>query len=476
MRIPLTGGAYEARSIIANAQRSVNLFPERNPEPDDAPVPVTQYLTPGLTLLATLPVPAPGRGMYRASNGSLYYAAGATLYSVAPNWALTALGPIAASNTIVSMSDNGVTLVAVDGSPNGYQVTLGTNGLSPITDPNFLGSVRCDFMDTFLLFDQPGTANFFISQSDAVTFDGTDVVQKNTYPDPLVGVIELHNEVWLIGTLTTEIWYNAGAALFPFQQMPGVFIEHGCLAPYSICKQDTSVFWLGADQQGQAIVFEGIGYTARRISTHAIEDLIQGFPSAADAIGFTYQQDGHVFYFLTFPTGDRTLVYDKSIGLWHERAWLDGNGDLHRHRANCGCSAYGSIVVGDWQNGNLYALDLNNYTDNGNPIPRIRSFPHIVEDGDRIFYDRFIADMDVGEILGATTDSPPQISLRWSDTKGRTWSNAVEQSLGSTGEFDTNLQWRRLGYARDRVFELSWSAQAKTALNGAFVEVRKAGT
>ena len=147
-------------------------------------------------------------------------------------------------------------------------------------------------------------------------------------------------------------------------------------------------------------------------------------------------------------------------------------------------------IVGDWQNGNIYQLDPNSYTDyvdgagsysNGTyPIPRIRSFPHAIQDSKRITYNQFIADMDVGtndgSIDGSSSANPPKILLRWSDDKGRTWGNYVSQSLGAAGQYGTNIQWRRCGMARDRVFELSWSAPNATALNGAFIDMAIHGT
>jgi hypothetical protein len=60
--------------------------------------------------------------------------------------------------------------------------------------------------------------------------------------------------------------------------------------------------------------------------------------------------------------------------------------------------------------------------------------------------------------------------LRWSDTRGKSWGNAIKTSLGKEGEYLTSLQFQRLGMARDRVFELSWSAPVKTALLGAWVQ------
>jgi len=136
-------------------------------------------------------------------------------------------------------------------------------------------------------------------------------------------------------------------------------------------------------------------------------------------------------------------------------------------------NAYGKIVAGDWENGNLYELDLDTYTDNGQPISRIRSFPLLMNEAKRISYNMFIADMEVGDddgsIDGSTAVSPPVVSLRWSNDRGKTWGNRLQQSIGAAGEYGTCVQWQRTGQARYRVFELSWSAPCKTALNGAYV-------
>jgi len=51
--IPLTSGAYQAQSQIANAQRCVNLYPEFNPEKTRPAMPVTHYPRPGLLILCS---------------------------------------------------------------------------------------------------------------------------------------------------------------------------------------------------------------------------------------------------------------------------------------------------------------------------------------------------------------------------------------------------------------------------------------
>ena len=394
------------------------------------------------------------------------------MYAISSTWALTLLGTIAPNTTPCSMADNGTTLVLVDGTTSGYTIDLATNAFAALVDPtgSFVGADRVRYLDTFFLFNKPGTKFFYTSLSNEVVFDPLYIAGKVGYADNLIALEVMHREIWLIGDKTTEIWFDAGSAAFPFQLVPGAFIQHGCTAKNSVAAQDLAVFWLSKDPQGANIVLMGSNYNVERISTHAIEHQFATYSTVSDAIGYIYQEEGHMFYVLNFPTADATWVYDISQKLWHERVWLDGNGIEHRHRSNVFAHAYGSYVVGDWQNGNLYALDQNSYTDNGAPIKRVRSFPHTLNELKRIIYRKFIADMQTGAQTDPTATAPV-LSLRWSDDRGASWSNYVTQPLGAVGQFLQNIQFRRLGMSRDRVFELTWSSPVMTALNGAFVDV-----
>lgn len=508
MKAPLVSGAYQARSVISSAQRCVNLYGEKN-EPD-APFPFTFYLTPGLKVLATIVADnvltdqfgdplldefgdeltdgdadplQPSRCAYTASNGDFYEVLGQTVYYTPPNWIRIPLGQIATSGTPVSMADNGLAILLVDGSSNGYAIDLTTKRFAPVSGQNgaFYGGDRVDYVDTFFLLNRPGTAQWYISLSNvdfsnltgtvsptatAAAFDPLDIVSKTGHPDPIQALIVMHREVWLIGTQTTEVWYDAGASDFAFAELPGVFIEHGAVAKYSIAKQDLSVFWLSQDLQGQAIVLMGNQYAAKRISTHAIEQQIQQYSDVTDAIGFTYQQLGHTFYVLTFPSGDATWVYDVAEGLWHERTWTDEDGKEHRWRGNNCANAYGVNVAGDWETGALYQLDLNTFTDNGDPIVRRRGFPIMRQDNSRVEYTRLVLDMAVGDVPDTLVTQEPQVSLRYSDDGGKGWSNPRLGGIGAAGEYNRSVVFPRLGMGRRRVFEMFWDCPNFTALNG----------
>ncbi len=580
MKIALSQGSYEAKSIIAEAQKSINLYQEKNPE--DAPFPITHYLTPGLIRLSTgasLSNINPVRCTFRTSTGLLYVVIGTKVYYVDPAFVFTSVGTIDAGTNPVAMQDNGLVILIADNTANLYAIDISSGApgtFAQVTDPNIYGATRVDVLDTFFILNVPNTNQWYISLSEVnfdmltgvagsiltgsitaagtggtngtytnvsltggtgtgaiatiiitgneastvtittpgtgyvvgdvlaaspgslsgftwavatvggTAFDPLDIATKITYPDAIQSLIVMHGEIWLVGTLTTEIWYNSGAADFTFQILPGTFIEHGTLAPYSLCKQDLSVYWISQDEQGQAIVIKGTGYQAKRISNFAIENTLSTYETVADCIGFTYQQEGHTFVVFSFPSANATWVYDETVGLWHQRCWTDNNGNLNRHRLNVGCNAYNKNIIGDWQNGNLYALDLDTYTDNVDglglnadgtyPISRIRSWPVEINENNRISHNSFRADMQVGSTLNTQSSNPPVVSLRWSDDRGVTYNNYLQQSLGAQGQYLTNLQWRRLGMARGRVYELSWSANGETALNGAWVTVTPAQT
>jgi len=485
MQIPLSGGSYTAQNVVANVQRCVNLYPESNSQ--GAQYPYTYYPTPGLTLIVAPPLPGIYRCLYPASNGKLYGVIGGNVYYINSSWEYTKLGEIDNLVTPVAMADNGNTIVVVDGTTSGYFINMLTNVMVQIADANFLGASRADYLDTFLLFNQPGTKNFYSTLSNVTTFDPLYKAAKTGYPDDLISLIVVHREIWLLGRLTSEIWFNAGNPTFPFSIVQGVFLQFGCIAPYSVVRHGLEIFWLHQDKDGKALVMMGVSYQAKTISTYAVEQAIQTYAKIDDAIGMTYQIQGHVFYVLTFPSADKTWVFDKEEALWHELAWIDNNGIEHRHRANCMAFAYGKNLAGDWQNGNLYQVDPKNFTDNGDKVIRRRSFQTLGNESKRTQYKSFAADMGVGEgaqlISGSFNNdfnddfdilsddqSDLQVFLRWSDDRGKTWSNPMGQTLGAKGEYSAIPAWNRLGMGRNRVFELFWSCATKTALNGANVE------
>lgn len=472
--IYLTSGAYQSKSVTANVQRCVNLYPEENPKDTQPSSPTTHYVRPGKVLLSSPDVPGRARGLYTATNGDLYAVVGSNVYFVDGAYAFHLLGAIDPGSSIVYFADNGEhagnAMVIVDGTANGYVVTLSTHAFAPLVDPTglFVGSDIVLYVQTFFLFNWPGTQNWYISLSDSTSFNALDVAGKAGYSDNIIMIGVRQREVWLIGSLTSEPWSLTGAADFPFESIPSTFIAHGCIAKYSVIPADGKLFWLTNDLQGKAIFVKSEGYEVKRISHYGIEQMIQKFIDLPDCVGSSYQIEGHTFLVWTFRNDDKTLVYDISNGQWHEEAWTDNNGVLHRDRTLLYANAYGKIVGLDWETGDLVHIDPETYEDNdGTAITCIRSFPHVLSGMNRITHWALVADIQCGTIEDPTRN--PILNMRYSDDRGQTFSTTLQTSMGMTGQYDTSPQFNNLGMARDRVYEFFWAEKMETALNAVYL-------
>ena len=315
------------------------------------------------------------------------------------------------------------------------------------------GSQVCE-IDTFFLYTNPLSTEFGASNSGSAASQPLSFSYKDGAADFLVTDFALNRELFLLGERTGEVWTDQGLFPFPFLRLPGTSIQHGCAAVFSIARLGESFAWLSKDDRGQGLVYKMEGYVPTKISTPAMEAQIATYAVIADARAFSYQQAGHEFFMLTFPSADVTWCYDVTTAMWHKRAWRDTFNVLHRHRANCAAVFANRIVVGDWQNGNLYYFDLTNFTDNGAPLICLRRASHLTVDLKRVTYVALQLQFQPGVGLVSGQGSNPQAMLRWSDDGGSTWSTEHWRSIGTEGAYKNRCIWRVLGQARDRIFEV----------------------
>lgn len=443
-------------------------------------MPTTHYPRPGKISRWSPPVAGTGRGLYCASNGDLYAIVNDTLYLINPAYGWNSIGVIAPGTNPVSMADNGVTggaeIALVDGTITGYQISMTTYAFSPIVDGTglFTGADIVAYLETYFLFNTvPNTQNWVISQPNSLTFDVLDVAAKAAYADNLISLGVRSKEVWLFGNKSsTEPWILSGAVDFPFEAMPSTFIPYGSAAKYGTIFADTSLYWISINQQGQAIFLKTEGYNPKRISTHAIENMVQNFALISDAIGQSFQVEGHTFILWHFPTADKTLVFDQSTDQWAEWAYIDADGALHRDRACFYASAYNKNFAQDWETGEVYEITTEAYDDDGDPITFIRGFPVLEQGLDRSTHNAIRIYMEFGTESDPNAEMPVGL-LYISDNNGRTFYDPIELPLGAQGEYETVAQATRLGQARQRVYEWVWSANVKTALNGVYIDAEK---
>ena len=504
------GSSYVARSINAADNRLVNLFPEAIP--DGGKEAGFLNRAPGLQFLQTVGT-GPIRGLWaHQTNGSDFYVvSGVEVYKLTSTSATPQLLGTVSGTGPVSIADNGAVIFFACNGPS-YTYNEPTGEFNQITDVNFPGAVTVAYIDNLFVFNEPNSQRIWsVDTVDPVTatyiyplvFNALDLSSADGSPDGVVAINVDHRQMWVFGTDSVEVWYNAGLANFPLTPVQGAFNEIGCVAAFSIAKLDNALFWLGTDARGQGIVYKNNGYSGVRVSTHAIEYAIAQYGNISDAVAYTYQQEGHAFYVLNFPSASKTWVYDVSVQAWHERA--SGNQNQYRHRSNCQCNFGGTIIVGDFENGNIYAFDLDVYADNGEIQKWLRSWralPTGQNNLKRTAHHSLQLDAESGVGLNGIDPSTPlealltessselltesgedilvsvatvqgvnpQAMLRWSDDGGHTWSNEHWRSMGAIGQYGFRTIWRRLGMTeklRDRVYEVSGTDPVKIAIMGA---------
>lgn len=484
----LLGQPYAGKGLIASGQQAINVYGEANDK--SAPVPITYYQFPGTDLYSTPLNPGISRCNYRTSKGTAYTVVGPTVYLQQNNGVMVFVGSIPDRASKVYMADNGLAVIVVDGSNEGWAIDISTNDFGQIIDPSFYGADQVCFLDTFFCLNRPDTNQFYISLSEVTyalltagtSFDPLDIAAKAGSADPIVGLFTVNKNLWLVGELTTEPWIGTGAADFYFQQVQGAYINHGCIAPNSIATTDTVGFWLMQDRVGKNIIIKTEGYDVQEISTPYLVSQFNTYDTTDDAIGFILQIEDHAFYFIVFPTANITWAMELKTGYWCQIGKFNRDTQtFDRWRANNAMYFDNKIIVGDFTTGKNYKLNPQSARDDGDVMSFVRTFMHMIgANYERVVYKNASLRMIVGtstKPVGSTDlDNEPEINLSWSDDGGKTFGFPVAQSLGRQGQFLTDPQWNKLGMARDRIFKAQWNGDVLTALNGAYVEAMPART
>jgi hypothetical protein len=505
----LVGPSYESANPLQDAQRLINWYCEIDTTPG-AKTPVTLLGTPGLVELLESSYEGEVRGAWTLP-GSATAVLVIESVAVLLTWdgsafSLRTIGTLSTSGGQVVIRDNGVggQVVIADGAAV-YVWTKKTDAFNAIPD---VVASHITFIDGWLVFNEPGTQRFFTSPlywNGLDPFDPTFFALKDTSTDNLVCLASNKRELWLLGERTSEVWYDAGGQYFPFSRLQGATLDIGCSAKYSLAENSRGLIWLARDKNGQNTVVESEGFDYKTISSPAVAFAISQYAVIEDAIGYVYKEEGHKFYVLTFPTEDVTWVYDIGVNQWHQRASFDPEtGLFHRHRSNCFCDVANHVIVGDFQNGKLWNMTRTAYTDGDKPLVAVRRTPHFWDQKDRNRVSQYklqiefragfsqlftfgvpqvvqwvndagqIVDWinDVGEVVqwvndGGQITAEAKAMVRWSNDGGFTWNTQRFVSLGAVGETRRRAIIRRMGQARDRIYELSISDPVNRDVVGA---------
>jgi hypothetical protein len=501
--IPFCGQTYTDRTLFANAQEAINLYPMRTPQPQTTAVSTSQYKQ--LENIIMYPTPgykfAQACASYASSsqtpircllviNATLYIVCGNVLLSFVPAGTgndltvgtFTVLGTLNTSNGLCSIVCNTVQLAISDGL-YGYTyiissatfAVIGTGGSFPTN-----GVTNLTYYDGYSIGAVNGSSQVVQSNElDATTWQALAFDGITSFPDNLTAVFSDELSLYVFGPKITEVQVDVGSIPYAFQKISGVLIQSGLLAVFSLQKVANTFLWLASDIGGSPYIASMEGYAAKPISTPPVNEFLARctYTQLKNAFSWAYRESENHFYCIT--VGGVTWSYDIKMDMWHKRS-VGGGVDLPQ------CCVYwqGNNVVGD-ANGNLYLMSQN-YSFYGNgagtndtPLTRIRTCQHLIAEGMTAFIHELQIDMQVG--YGFTPDSnlavqptaaAPLVTLQVSRDYGETWHTVGTKSLGAVGKYNTRVIFRNLGrFRRVATFKLIVTDPVATYITGARADI-----
>lgn len=479
--MPFTGPSYQAASPIIDDEIAMNCFAEVAESPN-ALSKFALRRTPGRKVFATLPE---GKVPFDFTVNGRTFAAGTNLYEINAAGVVTNWGSLGATPVLPTMMTANETQLVILNNGNLYVFTLATNTLVAVQMAQFNGPIaQIAFCDGYILATLQNSHTFQQSNlEDATTWQGLNVATISYFPDNIVSLSVIYRVLWFFSGKRAIGYYNSGSGFPVFIPIQGAQVEHGSGAAFGVVQAADTLLWLEQDENGAMVARRLDGYSGTRVSTHAIELAWQQYGTTSDAIGWTYQQEGHYFATWLFPTANASWTYDitesrtAGIALWHQRGyWVQAAALYIADRAMCHTFNFGKHLVGDWASGNIYDLSSKYYDDAGALIRGWRRTPTLGKENKWVYYDQIEFVMETGLAPSTRlTDGlgqvrPAQILLRWSNDGGKTWSNWYFLSVGKQGEYDKRVIKRMLGRARKRLWDVVWTDPYPFSFNGAFLE------
>lgn len=489
-QINFVGPSYTMPDRQWDYQRTVNMYPVVD-ESQQGKTIAALVSVPGLTQFANFATEGSEpelnvvRGMFTTSDGRLFVVHGSNFARVDEDGTFEDIAVVDSNEGKIQMASNGQQLCIVDGD-SAYIFNETDNSFNLINEDSTEGWRKSNvvvYIDSYFIFVEPDSQVVYISDPyNGEKFDPLMFASAEGSPDNIVTAAANNGQLWLFGTNTTEVWTNSGDE-FPFTRVPGGVLQYGCTASQSVVNLANSMFWVGKDNSSSGIIYMANGLQITRISNQAVEFAISQYGDVSDATAYGYDMDGHAFYVVNFPTANVSWCYDLMTGLWHERqSYNPDTNSLNRAKPEFHAVAYGKHLVSDYSNAKIYEMSQSVYNEDGNPLVRIRRSPHMASAEYRnIQFDSFQLDYSCGfgfadkGYQDPDYENSPKAWLRWSNDGGFNWSNQHQVDLGKTGKYNTRAIWRRLGYGRSRVWEVTCSDDTRFTILGANVQWSELG-
>lgn len=463
--VNIAGPSYQSRSKALSDQRTKNFYQEVNP---GAKAEYVLQSFPGQKLFGST-IGGADRGSHTMA-GVPFSVVGASLVSASSAGTHTVAGTIPGTARCTFADDGTNLFICTAGSV--YQYDGAT--ISQVTDTNIDGSIAVDILNNQFIYTKPNL--FIISDvGDGSSASGLNAAQAEAQPDDLVRAYVFDETVYMLGTRTIEEWYNSGAGSPPFARIVGQVHDVGLDALHSVANTDEYMYWLGDD----ARVYRLRSGSLDAISNIGVSNAIEGYIATDDAIGYTATFQGQNFYFLHFPTANKSWGYSEALGPdgWFEIS--SGTNDA-MYSGTSIARAYNKNLVRDKASGKLFEWSTTTYSDNGDTIQRQRVLSPIHgglfgQPGRRLKMSGidFVVQTGVGIISGQGEN--PRIMVEYSKDDSIDWAHGGWMELGRQGIYQADVKWDKMLSFKSLNIRLTVTDPVFVSIHSAAIRIKDGG-
>ena len=460
VKINIIGGTHQNKYRSLSSQRTINMYPVFD---DSGQENFTLSSFHGQDLLSKVNGQK-DRG-FHVLNNILYRIVDDKLYEVDSNFNHNEKGIITGSDRCI-LTDDGEHLVIV--SDKVYIYNQLTGAFSENTNVNLTSVISVDVINSQILYTQPNISFMAdVGQPDKVS--GLNGVAAESNPDKTVRDYVFNQTIYRFGEQTTELWYNSGVGTPPISRIQNSMFNVGLGAINSLAETDNAIYWLGDDN----VIYKTSGSTAQPVSDQNISNTLSKL-TTSDAIGSSFTIDGHNFYMITFPTGNRTFVVMEELGKngWFELASTNLN---TQYSGSVIFKAYDKLLTLD--GGKILELKENTYTQDTNTMlrQRVTNNMDFGVSGRRVKMSKIVFDLEQGIGLISGQGENPRMMIEPSYDGGRTFEAQDWIELGRLGEHTKLVEWHNIRSFRNLMLRITISDPVPITIYGATIYIKDGG-
>lgn len=448
MQIPLGLNDWEMPSENISRIRLRNMYLIDNPYSPDK---ISRVTRPTLESFTTVG-PDPIKGIWRQA-GSLenkwLVLSGVTLFSIEENGSYSEIGEIPGTSIATFSGNIDEVIILRDNR------LFSTNGTSIaevfLPDGQLPGAINC--IDSVFIISVKDSYRFYWMNPGETAPDPLNFASAERFPDPIVSIGIISDEIWFIGTDSVEVWQPTGDIDAPYTRINGRSFLNGCVDDLSLVttyyQSYPCLIWV--TDKREVVLGQGV---PTKISNIAVEEKLR---NGTNFRAWAFRAAKNDFYVVT--TDETTLVFDLTKKTW--AVW--DSYERVNWRAHLGIQYKDKTYAGDLLTGTVWILGDGDADAGTSIIREVSGFVNLSGNQEPCYN----VNVRVNSGWSPSYVDEYPVELRWSDDGGFTWSSYREQFFGFKGDYDKDITFRSLGNMSrpGREFEVRFSAPVSFRLD-----------